>query len=152
MGLTANSFRTRYSNHKASFTNFTQKAQHQSKQILYNISGIWKKSSFIQPHLKQVLLMYLGEALYDLHAVFASLNKRNELISWCRHAGKNSLKNFGRWYFFSYLLMSCHNHSHFQRWRIYCEWPCAQFKSACHVHLHLAILSDECNTSCVVRN
>ena len=124
--------------------------RHSTKLSKYcTTSGIWKAVSYNPTSNRCNLCIRERHCMNFLHAVFASLNKRNELISWCRHAGKNSLKNFGHWYFFSYLLMSCHNHSHFQRWRIYCKWPCAQFKSACHVHLHLAILSDECNTSCV---
>ena len=61
----------------------------------------------------------------------ASLNKRKELIPSQRHAGKYLPKNVQPWDFFSYLLLACHQHSHFHQWHIYYQWWHIQFKSAC---------------------
>ena len=101
VGLTENSFKTRYSNHKSSFANANKRNNTElSKYIWYlkeNLTksrgGFWNMYPRTTPPLTYLCV---GEVFYYLQAWFSlfALNKRNELISSCRHLGKYALKNF----------------------------------------------------------
>ena len=104
VGLTENSFKTRYSNHKSSFANANKRNNTElSKYIWYlkenltkfNISWrILKHASSYNPTSNRCNLCLWEKYFIICKPDLASLNKRNELISSCRHAGKYALKNF----------------------------------------------------------
>ena len=104
VGLTENSFKTRYSNHKSSFANANKRNNTElSKYIWYlkenltkfNITWrILKHASSYNPTSNRCNLCLWEKYFIICKPDLASLNKRNELISSCRHAGKYALKNF----------------------------------------------------------
>ena len=104
VGLTENSFKTRYSNHKSSFANANKTNNIElSKYIWYlkeNLTKfkvtwrILKDASSYNPTSNRCNLCLWEKYFIICKPDLASLNKRNELISSCRHAGKYALKNF----------------------------------------------------------
>ena len=108
VGLTENTFKSRYTNHKASFNHYNKKnATELSKHIWnlkesstpYNINWtILKRASPYNINTGRCNLC-LWEKYFIVYKPFlSSLNKRNELFSSCRHAGKYLLKNFNSKY------------------------------------------------------
>ena len=98
IGLTENSFKTRYTNHKSSFNN--QHKRHSTelskyiwelkdKGISYSIA--WKILTQARPYSTATgrCNLCLTEKYHIIcKPNMASLNKRNELVSTCRHARK----------------------------------------------------------------
>ena len=104
IGLTENSFKTRYTNHKASFKkynkrNATELSQYiwhlQANNINYNIKWrILKRARPYNPISKRCNLCLWEKYFIVFKPEMASLKKRNELVSSCRHANKFLLKAF----------------------------------------------------------
>ena len=104
IGLTENSFKTKYSNHKALFRkydkrNATELSEYiwllQSNNIEYSIKWrIVKRAKPYNPALKRCNLCLWEKYFIIFKPEMASLNKRNEfqLVSSCRHANKFLLK------------------------------------------------------------
>ena len=104
IGLTENTFKTRYTAHKASF-------KHKDKRNATTLSEyIWKlKDANVEHSVKWKLIskarayttssktcnLCLEEKFFIIHKPsLATLNKRNELISSCRHRNKHLLCNY----------------------------------------------------------
>ena len=103
IGLTENSFKTRYSNHKDSprkydKRNATELSKYiwllQSNNIEHSIK--WRTLKRAKPYnpASKRCNLYLWEKYFIFQPEMASLNKRNELVSSCRHANKFLLKAF----------------------------------------------------------
>ena len=103
VGLTETTFKTRYLNHTSSFRNKTKKhATELSKHIwkledsntLYTINWkIIKKSQPYSNKTKRCNLCLSEKFIIIYHPELSSLNKRNELISACRHRKKYLLNH-----------------------------------------------------------
>ena len=104
IGLTENTFKTRYANHKASFkhkklSNSTELSKYiwnlKERQIDYRINWkIIRKATPYNPASNRCNLC-LWEKFYIIcKPTMASLNKRNELVSTCRHASKYLLQRY----------------------------------------------------------
>ena len=103
VGLTEGTFKTRYLNHTSSFRNEkTKNATELSKHIWplkesnarYSIK--WKIIKKCQPYsskTKKCNLCLHEKFVIICHPKLSSLNKRNELISTCRHRKKFLLCN-----------------------------------------------------------
>lgn len=104
VGLTQNTFKTRYANHTASFRHInkrcdTELSKHvwklKEKNINFNIKWrILKHASAYSNETKRCQLCNWEKYFIIFHPNMASLNKRNELLSTCRHASRFLLKNF----------------------------------------------------------
>lgn len=102
VGLTANSFKKRYSSHKHSFNNDNCKLatelskyiwQLKSKNVPYTLS--WRILSEARPYsnmFKKCNLCILEKFYILFRPELATLNKRSELFSSCRHRNKYLLK------------------------------------------------------------
>ena len=104
IGLTDNAFKSRFANHKQSFTN---KSYENSTELS---KYIWKLKSKQQPFVTSWTILSpasaynnitkrcnlcLSEKLYIITADKSTLlNKRSELVSKCRHESKYCLTNF----------------------------------------------------------
>ena len=103
IGLTDNTFKTRYTNHKASFThvnkkNSTELSKHVWKlkeaNIDYNIKwSILKQASSYNTRTKKCNLCLWEKFFIIRMPHISTLNKRNELLSKCRHSAKFLLSN-----------------------------------------------------------
>jgi hypothetical protein len=104
VGLTENTFKTRFTNHKASFRNpklknSTELSKYiwelKEENIDFNITwNILKQASPYNPASDRCNLC-LWEKFYIIcKQENAKLNKRNELVSTCRHSRKYLLSNF----------------------------------------------------------
>ena len=103
MGLTENAFETRYRNHTASFRhtkhrNSTELSKHvwslKDNNIDYSISWrIISSSSSYNSSSKRCNLCLKEKFLIICRPDLSSLNKRNELVSSCRHRNKALLRN-----------------------------------------------------------
>ena len=104
IGLTSNTFKTRFANHKTSFTNVKKKHatelskhvwQLKDKHIDYKIKWeIIKQASPYNNTSNRCNLCLWEKYFIICHPSLATLNKRNELVSSCRHANKYLLRNF----------------------------------------------------------
>ena len=104
IGLTSNTFKTRFANHKTSFTNVKKKHatelskhvwQLKDKYIDYKIKWeIIKQASPYNNTSNRCNLCLWEKYFIICHPSLATLNKRNELVSSCRHANKYLLRNF----------------------------------------------------------
>ena len=104
IGLTSNTFKTRFANHKTSFTNVQKKhatelskhvCQLKDKHIDYKIKWeIIKQASPYNNTSNRCNLCLWEKYFIICHPSLATLNKRNELVSSCRHANKYLLRNF----------------------------------------------------------
>ena len=104
IGLTETSFKARYNNHKASFTHqekrkSTELSKHiwQLKDSNTNFNISWKLLEQSTPFKNgsKSCALCLKEKYYIIYRPqLGTLNKRNELVSTCRHAGKFLLSNF----------------------------------------------------------
>ena len=102
IGLTASEFKTRWRNHKTSFTHEKRKNdtelskslwQLKDKQEEYSIA--WRIVAKAKPytnHTKRCNLCTAETHLIITKPFMATLNKRKELISTCRHERKFILK------------------------------------------------------------
>ncbi|XP_067940660.1 uncharacterized protein [Watersipora subatra] len=103
VGLTQNTFKTRYTNHKASFNHTSKRnATELSKYIWrlkdsgldYNIKwSILKTARPYSPITKRCELCIWEKYYIICKPQLATLNKRNEILSSCRHANKFLLRN-----------------------------------------------------------
>ena len=104
IGLTENTFKTRYRNHAASFChtkhrNSTEISKHvwslkDNNNIDYSISWrIISSSSSYNSSCKRCNLCLKEKFLIICRPDLSSLNKRNELVSSCRHRNKALLRN-----------------------------------------------------------
>ena len=103
IGLTENEFKTRYRNHTASFRhakhrNSTELSKHiwtlKDSNIDHSIS--WRIISSSSPYnssSKRCNLCLKEKFLIICRPDLSSLNKRNELVSSCRHRNKALLRN-----------------------------------------------------------
>ena len=101
VGLTENTFKTRYLNHTSSFRNkYKKHSTELSKHIWYlketNTPHTinWKILKKCQPYSnksKHCALCLYEKFVIIYHPELSSLNKRNELISTCRHRNKHLL-------------------------------------------------------------
>ena len=102
--LMENSFKTRYSHHKSLFSNANKRHNTElSKYIWYlkdkltKVKVTWrilKHEASYNPTSNRCNLCLREKYFIICKPNLAPLNKRNELISSCRHAGKYALKNF----------------------------------------------------------
>ena len=103
IGLTENAFKTRYRNHTASFRhtkhrNSTELSKHiwslKDNNIDYSISWrIISSSSSYNSSSKRCNVCLKEKFLIICRPNLSSLNKRNELVSSCRHRNKALLCN-----------------------------------------------------------
>ena len=103
IGLTENDFKTRYRNHTASFRlakhrNSTELSKHiwtlKDNNIDHTISWrIISSSSSYKSSNKRCNLCLKEKFLIIYRPELSSLNKRNELVSSCRHRNKALLRN-----------------------------------------------------------
>ena len=101
IGLTENDFKTRYRNHTASFRhtkhrNSTELSKHTLKEnnINHFISlRILSSRSPYNSANKRCNLCLREKLLITRRPELSSLNKRNELVSSCRHRNKTLLRN-----------------------------------------------------------
>ena len=103
IGLTDNTFKTRYANHKSSFKhagkrNATELSKYiwtlKDSNVPYNIKWtILKKASAYNISTGKCNLCTWEKYYIIFRPQLATLNKRNELISTCRHAYKYLLRN-----------------------------------------------------------
>ena len=103
VGLTENSFKTRFTNHKASFSTPSKKHSTElSKHIWqlkdtktdFNVSWrILKQAKPYNPASNRCNLCLWEKYFIICRPDLGTLNKRNELITSCRHASKFLLKN-----------------------------------------------------------
>ena len=133
VGLTENSFKTRYSNHKSSFSNANKRHNTELSNYIWSLKDkltkfkvtwrILKHAASYNPTPNRCNLCLWEKYFIICKPDLASLNKRNELISSCRHVGKYALKNCTPKVLFLfvlfcfvvlYLLLSRHIY-----WRIY---------------------------------
>ena len=104
IGLTATEFKTRHSNHKSSFKNeklryatelskhvWKLKDQNMDFEIKWKIMGKAKPYSNVT---KRCNLCILEKYFIICHSEKASLNKKSELVSGCRHKRKYLLKHY----------------------------------------------------------
>ena len=102
VGLTENTFKTRYTEHKASFNHINKRhattlSEHiwslKDKNIQYNIK--WKiltKAKAYNPNSKKCNLCLTEKYIITTQPSKSTLNKRNELASSCRHRRKYLLQ------------------------------------------------------------
>ena len=99
VGLTENSFKTRYSNHKSSFRDPNKRLSTELKHIWRLIhpkigfSLTWKILKQVAPCNPANLCLW-EKYFIICRADLSSLNKRNELVTSCRHARKFLLSSF----------------------------------------------------------
>ena len=103
VGLTENSFKTRFANHKASLSTPSKKHSTElSKHIWqlkdaktdFNVSWkILKQAKPYNPASNRCNLCLWEKNFIICRPELGTLNKRNELITSCRHASKFLLKN-----------------------------------------------------------
>ena len=103
IGLTANNFKERFNNHKATFTkkslkNSTELSKHiwRLKEAGEQYTIKWRivKKAKAYSNISKKCQLCLWEKFYIIyHPSMASLNKRSELVSTCRHASKFLVKN-----------------------------------------------------------
>jgi len=103
IGVTENCFKTRYANHKTSFNNrnrsqATELSKHiwklKDKNINYNIRWrIIKQTSGYNINSRRCNLCLWEKYFVIYRSNMASLNKRNELVTLCRHAKRFLLGN-----------------------------------------------------------
>ena len=103
VGLTENNFKTRYTNHLASFKhsskrNSTELSQYiwtlKDSNIDFSISWALLKQAKAYDNTSKLCNLCLWEKYFIIcRPELSTLNKRNELVSCCRHAKKFLLSN-----------------------------------------------------------
>ena len=104
VGLTENSFKTRYLNPKSSFANANKRNNTELSKYIWCLKEnltkfkvtwrILKHASSYNPTSNRCNLCLWEKYFIICKPDLASLNTQNKLISSCRHAGKYALKNF----------------------------------------------------------
>ena len=104
VGLTENSFKTRYSNHKSSFRDPNKRLSTELSKHIWHLKDaeigfsltwkILKQAAPFNPASNRCNLCLWEKYFIICRADLASLNKRNELVTSCRHARKFLLSNF----------------------------------------------------------
>ena len=103
VGLTSNAFKTRFNNHKNSFKYRRKKHSTELSNYVWDLKDnnvdfniIWKILKQAKPYnnTSNRCNLCLWEKYFIIcKPSLASLNKRNELVSSCRHADKFLIKN-----------------------------------------------------------
>ena len=103
VGLTENSFKTRYRNHTSSFRNANNKNSTELSKHIWTLKDeniehtiSWKILAKAKPYStanKRCNLCLLEKIIIIRQPNLCTLNKRNELISSCRHRLKALLRN-----------------------------------------------------------
>ena len=104
VGLTETSFKTRFANHKSSFNDPSKRLSTELSKHVWNLKEAKLKFRITWKILKQTIPfspvsnrcnLCLWEKYFIIcRPELATLNKRNELVTSCRHANKFLLKNF----------------------------------------------------------
>ena len=104
VGLTATTFKARFSNHRASFKNPAIKYTTELSKYIWKLKEedveydiTWKTLKQAKPYTptSNRCNLCLWEKYYIIcKPELATLNKRNELVNTCRHSSKFLLKNF----------------------------------------------------------
>ena len=104
VGLTESSFKIRFANHKSSFNNPNKRASTELSKHVWRLkeAGLpfkitWKflkQTSPYNPVSGRCNLCLWEKYFIICNPELATLNKRNELATSCRHANKFLLKNF----------------------------------------------------------
>ena len=104
VGLTKNSFKKKYTNHKASFSHPNKRHSTELSKHVWNLKDnnidytitwkILKQAAPYNPASNRCNLCLWEKYFIICQPDLASLNKRNEVITSCRHANKFLLKNF----------------------------------------------------------
>ena len=100
VGLTENSFKTRFANHKSSFNNPYKRLSTELSKHVWCLKEARLKFKMTRKILKQTSpfnrcnLFLLEKYFIICRPELATLNKCNELVTSCRHANKFVLKNF----------------------------------------------------------
>ena len=102
VGVTAPQWKYRFYNHNSSFNSQKHKSSTQLSKAVWHVKGeggipqiewgIVKHLAAYTPSSKRCQLC-IGEKLYILENESSLLNKRDELVSKCRHENKYLLKN-----------------------------------------------------------
>ena len=104
IGLTSNSFKTRYATHKASFLHTEKRHQTELSKYIWTLKDkntphtiTWRIIRRAQPYspLTNRCNLCLWEKFYIITAKSNNLNSRTELISTCRHKRKFLLSEYG---------------------------------------------------------
>lgn len=103
IGLTENSFKTRFNNHKSSFRLATKKNSTELSKYIWRLKEentdfdlswrIIKKAKGYSPTSKRCDLCLWEKYFITCKPNLSTLNKRNELVNTCRHAAKFLLQN-----------------------------------------------------------
>jgi hypothetical protein len=104
VGLTENDFKQRFGNHQQSFRHDRYRTQTELSKHIWGLKDrgadfeiSWKILRHAKPYsnvAKRCSLCIMEKFLIICKPAMASLNKRTELISTCRHAAKYKLRNF----------------------------------------------------------
>ena len=102
VGLTKNKFKTRYRNHASSFTNVNKKNATELSKYIWNLKdnnteftlkwSILMRTKADNNLSKRCNLCLNEKYIIICHPEKATLNKRNELVSTCRHRRKYLLR------------------------------------------------------------
>jgi len=103
IGLTEGTFKSRFNNHKASFNHFHKKTDTKLSEYVWDLKqanrqytikwNILRHARPYSPKSKRCNLCLLEKYYIIIHPELGTLNKRNELVSSCRHAAKFLLRN-----------------------------------------------------------
>lgn len=103
VGLTENSFKTRWNNHKSSFTNSANRNATELSKFVWTLKDrkvhfdiSWRILKYCNSYnrtTKSCMLCLNEKLIITRFTNLASLNKRNELVSCCRHAAKHFLNS-----------------------------------------------------------
>ena len=104
VGLTETSFKTRFANHKSSFNDPNKRLSTELSKHVWNLKEaklkfgitwkIFKQTTPFSPVSNRCNLCLWEKYFIICTPELATLNKRNELVTSCRHANKFLLKNF----------------------------------------------------------
>ncbi|XP_015771288.1 PREDICTED: uncharacterized protein LOC107349626 [Acropora digitifera] len=104
VGLTETSFKTRFANHKSSFNDPSKRLSTELSKHVWNLKEaklkfritwkILKQTTPFSPVSNRCNLCLWEKYFIICRPELATLNKRNELVTSCRHANKFLLKNF----------------------------------------------------------
>lgn len=104
IGLTETTFKTRYANHKMSFNHEKHRHNTELSKYIWQLkerdkaySITWRilaRASPYNPATKRCNLCIAEKYFIIYKHTMGTLNKRDELTSTCRHAGKYSLRKF----------------------------------------------------------
>ena len=104
IGLTANAFKAKFNNHKYSFKDKSKKSSLELSKYIWELnnnktkySTTWKILKNAKPYdpATNRCNLCIGEKYFIIcKPQLSTLNKRNELVSGCRHACNFILRNF----------------------------------------------------------